>query len=112
MSTLAVFLLFGAALIPVDNPSSPPSPEIKAYTDCLLSAAQKEDDRVSDASTIALSIEGECVAQLQAVKEQLTIGMSPVARQMTFDKINQSQLGVAIGAVLAVRRSRAPAPSN
>jgi hypothetical protein len=111
MTALIGLFLAGGLLVRIDDPMSEPSP-MKAYTDCLLAAAQKDDDQRSDAATIALSIETSCVEQFRAVEEWYTRDMSPIARQETFDKFNQSQLQVAIGAVLTVRRSRSAPPSN
>jgi hypothetical protein len=78
-----------------------------AYFSCLDAAAREMDDGRSDASTIALGIKSLCASQFARTVELEGRSRNPVAQRPFESKAQNSQLEMAMEAVLAERADRA-----
>ena len=104
MAGLALALVASGAGAQVTLPPAAQA-AAKVYYDCMHSAAEKVDDGRSDASSIAMGV----VAMCRAHQRPLAIAMSGgnfELQQMTQRDLQQRELSIATGFVLAVRTYR------
>jgi hypothetical protein len=75
------------------------------YTDCLTRNARRLDDRVSDASTIAMAIQPSCTAEFDSWKLVLQQGETAEARVALDRALDAGSQSAAVQAVLQVRQA-------
>jgi hypothetical protein len=92
--------------------TSAAQPAADTYFACMVSAAGRKDDHMSDASTIAAAIEGDCQPELRAYVEALKKVVGPDMAQGADSLVGGFARTDALQAVLAERRLYARRNSN
>ena len=77
-----------------------------AYIACLIYAAKRVDDQLSDATTIALAIKDGCVGEREHWKEVWGAGVDPTLGRNQNETIDEGRLQNAVTAVLRERQMR------
>jgi PBP1b-binding outer membrane lipoprotein LpoB len=105
----SAILFAGCTPAPVEQRPSASQQEIDAvqrnYAACLTSAAQKLDDGISDAATIARAMVPECHAEFMQYAELFARPMNPNARSIYWQEVSTGsvELDKATGIVLKWR---------
>jgi hypothetical protein len=89
-----------------------PSPTLRAYYSCLVNSIRRNDDHRPDTAAIAQAAQAMCANEWAAEKEDVVAGLSPMARRMAVDELDNEQLQHTIDVVLSVRNTPDKPPSN
>ena len=113
--TISVVLFLGHAGAAVSQPSDKDLAvqELSGrYLDCLIGEAQKLDDHVSDAATIASGIADLCGPEMQHIKNAVDQGVNVRVGRMLDQHLDGMRQSTAITAVLKERQMARAAHSN
>jgi hypothetical protein len=77
----------------------------KAYAVCLMSAAKRLDDHISDATTIAQGAMSACAAEFNEDVRAYSRDLGPEGEQSVASKLRQGSLSSAIQFVLTNRKA-------
>jgi hypothetical protein len=107
---LMVLVMMACETVPQAQPATDQEMDaaFKAMFDCLETFARKMDDGTSDASSVALGVQGMCRREFNRTIEVGERGLNPVARR-TFEKKVQPENLLhenAVQMVLKVRKDR------
>lgn len=112
-------VMFCGLLAACAAPTPPPPPASEAegreatrvYMDCLVNAARRVDDRVSDARTVAAAIRPICEGDYQSAMLVQTRHLAPDSRARIMPELMSDYVNRSVGAVLIARRRASPQPA-
>ena len=112
-------MTIAALLLAQNGAGTPPSAKdlavqelTQSYLLCLTGEAEKLDDHVSDAATIATVVSQLCGTELQRIKDVVDRGQSARVSRMLDQHVDDMRQSLAVSAILKERQIARAGHSN